>query len=138
MTSGSPDESAAETAAADPGLDIELLRRRRRRTLAILAGFLIMAGSLAMAFVLLRPRPVDEPALIAAAQGAVRAQIGTGYAFQFGNLRSEVADEAHAVVHGEALVLNDAGGSRRFWFDCALTRREDGAWSAARLTLLPM
>jgi hypothetical protein len=133
-----PDPSQRESEESDPGLDIELLRRRRDRVLSIAAVVLVLAVSLVIAWRVMRPQPVDRQALVFAAQAAVRDAIGEGYVSSFSSpseyhFAEEDAD--HYRLKSEVLAVTPQGAATHYWFDCLLMRLPDGSWAPAQLTL---
>lgn len=132
------DSREPEFPEADPGLDIEVLRRRRERALTFLAISGILAVTLVCAFFWLRPKPLDRRVVIAAAQRAVRDAVGERQAFDFGNpVHVEIQPEGEFLVRGEVVAVTPDLQPHHYWYDCVVHRQSDGSWGPAQLTLLP-
>jgi hypothetical protein len=134
-----PDEDSA-AALDDPGLDLDLLQRRRDRLLTVVAVAVILVLSVTTAYLLFRPKPVDERALISAAHQSVREALGLGLVYQF-SVRSETliepVEEESYRVSGEVAAVNPGGRSTGYAFDCTLKQRPDGTWAPVKLKLTP-
>jgi hypothetical protein len=137
MTTGQPPPEFDPEGMDDPGLDIEILRRRREMLFTIAAMVLILGASLTIAFSMLHRKPVDQKALLGAAQQTVREAIGSGFAFSFNDLTATLSDpDANTYsVRGEVVTISPQGKPTWYRFECSLTQRTNGSWSPAKLTL---
>jgi hypothetical protein len=135
-----PEPSPEELRESDLGLDIDLLRRRREWVFTLGSIALIVLASLTIAYQVLRPHPFDKQALLSAAQRTVRETLGTQYVYAFSGaseVRIERQEDDKYKLSGEVLVMNEAGASNHFWYDCILMRQAEQAWAPVQLTLLP-
>jgi hypothetical protein len=141
MNPGAPAEGEHEDPAAnDPGLDIEVLQRRRERTLAVLAVTLILIAGGLTAYFVMRAKPVPAGELISAAQQATREALGIGLLYEFSGpseTRIEKASDGSYVVQAEVTAVTPQGQGKKYSMECAVTRRPDGTWGPAKLTLTP-
>jgi hypothetical protein len=138
MSPGGPPEEPLAGDARDWDGDIEVLRRRRERSLTSLAIAVIIVTAGALAYYISRPIPLDQAAVVRAAQDAVRNAFGTALVYIFGDPPQVSRDgENVSLVRSEGLVLTQAGASAHWWFDCELHRAPDGSWQPAKLTLMP-
>jgi len=140
MSAGPDPEQWEHDDLDDVGLDIDVLRRRRERVLALLAVAVIIGAALFVSRALLRKNPVDRGELIAAVKQAIRDASPQGVALEFG-APSEFVIERQAEdqyeVSGEVIMITPEARATRYYFRCTLTRQEQGPWRPARLTATP-
>jgi len=140
MSAGPDPEEWERDDLEDPGLDIDVLRRRRERVLALLAVFVIVVLSIFVARAVLTPKPVERMELIAVAKQAVRNAAPEDGVLAF-STPSEFLIETDGPdrysVRGEVLLLTHDGHSEHFFFVCTLMRSDEGVWRPARLTVTP-
>ena len=124
----------------DPGLNIDLLRRRRELVLMSLALVLVLGitGYAAFRFTFV-PKPATSE-LTAIAQATVKEAFPDKVAQFDAPVPSDVvfiSDDLYQ-VSGQALVLTRQGASQAYLFVCALKRSSDGKWRPAKLDLNPL
>src|SRR3954468_23640331 len=142
---GRPDEqpnAGAPTSDDDPGLNIELLRRRREKVLAIVAAAFVMLGAVITAVYLLRPPAVNVSELIEAAHAAVRQSTCRGVICEFSEASEttvETLSSGDHMVSADVAAITRAGDlTRSFHFRCVLRRDPNGAaWLPAKLEVIP-
>jgi len=140
MSAGPDPQQWEQDDAADPGLDIEVLRRRRDRVLTLLALAFVLGVALFVSRGLFRSQPVERTELIAAAKQAVREAAPPNVALEFSTATEfviEMESEDRYSVTGEVVLIPTSGHSSRFFFECALSRNEQGPWRPVRLSVTP-
>jgi hypothetical protein len=140
MNAGPTPEEWEQDDFDDAGLNIDVLRRRRERVLTFLALFFIAVVSLFVLRALLQPRPVDRMELIVAAKLAVRNAVPAGSVLTFSTLPEfliQMEDPNLYTVKGEVVLVTHEGHSSHFFFECSLTRSEEGQWLPVRLSVNP-
>jgi hypothetical protein len=140
MSAGPDPEQWEQDDLDDAGLDIEVLRRRRERVLAILAVFGIIVVGIFVARAMFKPRPVQRAELIAAAKQAVRNAAPNDSVLVFSTTSEFVIEVVEANVYsvrGEVLLEDRDGHAEHFFFVCQLMRQAEGPWRPVRLSITP-
>lgn len=122
----------------DPGLNPDILRRRRERVLTVMALLLILGVSVFTSYRLLRAPGTSPKDLVAVAQQAVKDGLPAGMALSFSSLREtlvEPVDGGSYEVSAEVLALTPAGASQHYVFTCTLTLFPDRHWRPSKLVL---
>src|SRR5205823_1288776 len=120
--------------------DIDVLRRRRERVLAVLAVVLVLGVAGTTAYYILRPNPVAPKELIRISQQAAREAVGLQYTYQFaGENETEIKPEGNDtyVVIATGVAMTREGQARGFRFKCTVGRRLNGSWGPEKLELSP-
>ncbi len=142
MSDGRPPDAEPENPAAledDPGLDINLLRRRREKVLAILAVGVILAAATTIAYYLLRAAPVTRTELIGATHQVVEETLGSGLVYAFSPPAEFIIDAlpgGNFAVSANVAAITRQGLGQTYQFKCILTRRQGArGWAPVKLEL---
>jgi hypothetical protein len=141
MSVGPDPESWQDDDADDPGLDINVLRRRRELVLGFLALFVVLGIGFFVAGGVYKPERVERNELISAAKDAIKNAAPAGATLQFSTEREfviERQDDRAYLVRGEVLLVMPSAGSTRYFFVCHLKRQENGPWLPAQLSISPV
>ena len=121
----------------DPGLNIEILRRRRDILLTITAMLLILGVTSFAAYKFLRGPAANSTDIASAALQAVRASMA-GYSVQAG-LPEEVSLKAitsgQYEATGRVVAVDQEGQSGYYLFKCFVERPPEGSWKVSKVEL---
>jgi hypothetical protein len=126
----------------DPGLDIDVLRRRRELLFTGLALVFVLAAAVGSGFWFLRTRPPSASDLVGIAQRAVsEAPVVSGMILEFAGQSEtqtkQIGEWEYEVASRFVAVAKDGNRTLYFTFRCSLTTDEGRVWRPRTLVITP-
>jgi len=129
----------------DPGLDIDVLRRRREFVLTFLALFLIVIAAIFTGHKLLSSPKINPGDLTAIARQAVREQMPAGHAVHFGGTQGgdekmEIAERRAGEsfeLSGRVMAIRPDGLHEFYLFKCWVERAQNSRWRPSKVEITP-
>jgi len=134
---GGPDE---DIELEEPGLDPDLLRRRRHVMLTMLAGLLVLGAATFAAAKFLRAPPRSEADILLVVQESVKRKMGPGVMVQFAPEGRRVTAKGDGLYHvsGQFVAVASQGLPFYFAFDCAVQDSAKEGLQASSVNITPL